>query len=153
MHIKQVLYIVVFLLLGCINSLKAQHLFSTTFQDCVTDQFALESDTINAGLSSVDFVEGIMEQLKSEVKKKIKGELIFQILVDKEGNSCLLSFDNKTNIRTKKLNFKKWIDHNIKWNAPSKKVSAIISLKFIGERVDYSRIGNNGNKGWHVLIE
>ena len=153
MQIKQITYIIVFFLLGIVNHLKAQHLFSTTFQDCVTDEFALESDTVNARLSSVDFVESIMEQLNPEVKKKIKGELVFQILVDKEGNSCLLSFENKTNIRTKKLKFKKWIDHTIKWQAPTEKVSAIISLKFKGNHVDYSRMGNNGDKGWHVLIE
>ena len=72
--------------------------------------------------------------------------------MDLEGNSCLLSVKNETNIKTKKILLKEVIDSKLNWQKPTKKVSAIIQLKFTDNEVKMNRLGLSGKKGWHKLI-
>ena len=73
-----------------------------------------------------------------------------QILVDLEGNSCLLSVQNETNKKTEQLNLKNIIDNNLKWEIPKEKKSAIIAIQF-SEIVEAKRVGLNSEKGFHEL--
>ena len=83
----------------------------------------------------------------------MRGTVKVQIIVDLNGNSCLLSLENITNISSKKLNLKSWIDDNIIWEIPSNKVAAIIILDFTDQGIGYKRMGFDGKKGWHYLNE
>lgn len=133
------------------NSAIAQNLFPEKFDGCTTDQFALESDTTTAKFDSDEFIIQLTKHFGTKLSKKIKGELQLQIIVDLEGNSCLISLKNETNVKTEKLDLKKWIDESVKWQIPTKKVSPIIYLDFSKSGIKFSRIGLNGKKGWHTL--
>jgi hypothetical protein len=95
----------------------------------------------------------ILWSFDDKTKSKIKDVLSLQIVVDTDGRSCLLSLENKTNIKTAKLNLKKNIDENLIWNNSSNKVSALIILKFNSNSIQFKRIGINGKKGFHVIEE
>lgn len=128
-----------------------QHLFPEKFKGCITDQFALESDTAKAKILSTDFIHAVTGDFDEKTMSKIEGLLTMQILVDLDGNSCLLSVENKTNFTAAKLKLKENIDKKLVWGKPSEKVSAIIVLEFHQGTVTYKRLGLNGNTGWHTI--
>lgn len=130
-----------------------QHLFEEKFNGCITNQFALESDSVDAKMAPVDFINTIINGVDEKVLSKIEGVLKLQIIVDTDGRSCLLSVGNETNVTTSKLKLKKNIDSLLIWGAPSQKVSPIVFLKFKDGKVTYKRMGVNGNTGWHELVE
>ncbi len=133
------------------NNLFAQNIFPEKFEGCNTDQFALESDTTTAKINSIEFVEAIKMHIGAATIMKMRGKLQLQIIVDLDGNSCLISLENETNVKTKKLDLKSWIDNEIKWEIPAKKVGAIVVLEFTDLGIGYRRLGMDGNKGWHYL--
>jgi len=130
---------------------QAQHLFPEKFKGCNTDMFSMESDTTNAKISGKNFIDIIVSGFDEETKSKIEGVLTMQIIVDLEGKSCLLSLENGTTIRTKKLNLKKTIDGLLLWSKPTVKVSPIVQLSFSDHKVGFTRLGLNGKKGLHEL--
>ncbi|KXX66798.1 hypothetical protein [Flammeovirga sp. SJP92] len=143
-------FITVLILSLLSNSSIAQNIFPEKFVGCNTDRFALESDTTTAKINSSEFIDAVKAHLGTSITKKLRGTLRLQVVVDLEGNSCLLSLENKTNIKTKKLRLKPWVDNDIKWNIPSKKVSAIIVLDFTDTGIGYRRLGMKHMK-WHYI--
>lgn len=132
--------------------LKAQNVFPEKFEGCDTKMFALESDTTEARICNRHFMDVFMESLSEEVKNSISGRLGLQIIVYKDGSSCLLSVDNGTNIPTNQLIFKESIDNELNWEAPSRIVSAIVVINFEQAATRIQRYGNNSKRGgWHVL--
>lgn len=127
----------------------SQNLFDETFEGCNTDKFTVESDSIS--LHPKNAILGILRNgFDKETVKTIDGILVLQILVDLEGNSCLLSVQNETNKKTEQLNLKNIIDNNLKWEIPEEKKSAIIAIQF-SEIVEAKRVGLNSEKGFHEL--
>lgn len=77
-----------------------------------------------------------------------------QVIVDTQGNSCLLSIKNKTNYQTGELNLSNVVNDNLKWkNSDTLKVSALISIKFEEKRRTIKRIGYEFGEGWKGLSE
>ncbi|AEA45230.1 hypothetical protein [Fluviicola taffensis] len=144
------LSIFVFLVFTMSNSF-AQNVFPEQFKGCNTDGFALEHDTTTAKLNSIEFLKLLGDYLGADAMGKLRGKLSLQIIVDLEGNSCLLSIENKTNVKTKKLNLKTWIDQEIKWKKLSEKVGAMIVLEFTESGVTLKRLGMGGTRDWHYL--
>lgn len=148
---KKVVLFVVFLFITKFSY--SQNIFPEKFSGCVTDHFALESDSLVAKTDVPVFIKTIISSLDAKSKSKIKGILSLQIIVDMDGNSCLISIKNDTNIKSSKFELKEIIDETIKWNNPSKKVSPLIQLKFNSNSVQYIRLGINAKKGNHIIEE
>lgn len=144
-------FIITVFLVSSLSCLRAQHIFPEKFEGCIIDQFAMERDTSIAKLNSIDFIQRLKDHLGESKANKLRGTLRLQIIVDLSGNSCLLSIENSTNIKTKKLDLKNWIDETLVWEIPSKKVGAIIVLEFTDLGIGYRRLGMDGKKGWHYL--
>jgi hypothetical protein len=142
----------IFLILFVISfGSQAQNIFDEKFDECNTDRFATEKDSIKVRETDKDLVYVLANNLETENVKKIKGLLSFQIIVDLNGKSCLLSVDNETNIPTEKLNLKEIIDKNLNWEKPTEKTSVIVAIMFYGKSVEKKRIGMSSEKGFHPI--
>jgi len=130
---------------------QAQNIFDEKFEGCNTDRFSTEKDSIEVIETDKDLIYVLANNLDKENVKKIKGLLSFQIVVDLNGKSCLLSVDNDTNIPTEKLNLKEIIDKNLDWKKPTEKTSVIVALMFYGTSVEKKRIGMSSEKGFHPI--
>jgi hypothetical protein len=146
------LRIVLFLITFC-SSLPglSQHLFPEKFQGCVTDQFALESDSLTVTVPDETLIAVLLQSMDEKTKAKILGTLTLQIIVDFDGNSCLISFKNDTNVKTKNLHLKQKIDSELKWNKPSTKVAALVAVKFEATGLRIARLGVNAKRGLHKI--
>lgn len=131
----------------------SQNLFPEKFSGCNTDQFALESDSATARMDHSELISVITSGFSEEVKNQLKGVVSLQIIVDLEGKSCLLSVKNDTNTKTKKLKLKDTIDSKLLWQKPTKKVAAVIVIKFDSTVIQLKRLGTNGKRGVHELKE
>ena len=129
----------------------SQNLFDEKFKGCNTDHFAMESDSAVLNTNKKDLISTILKSLKEKDQKKLSGKLTIQVIVDLNGNSCLISVENKTNINSKKLNLKSNIDALLKWAKPEEKSCAIVELTFYKDRIVINRFGINGKKGFHQL--
>ena len=138
------------LLLGPVSGF-GQDVFPEKFAGCVTDHFALESDTATAKHDGPAFVQLLKEQLGERTMSNLRGELKLQIIVTLDGTSCLLSIENSTNTKTRKLKLKQIVDTHAKWDPPPQKVAALIVLDFTEHGIGYRRLGMNGKTGWHYL--
>ena len=129
----------------------SQNIFPEKFDGCVTDRFALESDSTTAIVQEEHLVNVVLGSLDNKTKEKIRGTLSLQIIVDLDGNSCLISLKNETNVKTKNLGIKQRIDEELKWNKPHQKVAAIVVFRFEKNGVKFKRLGMNGKRGVHEL--
>lgn len=142
----------IFLILFSISfGSQAQNIFDEKFKGCNTDRFATEKDSIEVREIDKDLVYVLANNLEIENVRKIKGLLSFQIIVDLNGKSCLLSVNNETNIPTEKLNLKEIIDKNLNWEKPTEKTSVLVTLMFYGTSVEKKRIGMSSEKGFHQI--
>ena len=135
-----------------IGKVSSQSLFPEKFEGCKTDRFALESDTTTAKVDNEELIKFIADGFPEKLRNKIRGKLTLQVIVDLDGNSCLLSVKNDTNIKTEELGLKKIIDNNLVWNKPDKKVAAVVLLGFTRKEMKLKRLGMNAKRGVHELI-
>jgi len=133
-----------------VGQVHCQNIFEERFKDCNHEYFATEAETISVKLVS-DFVQILSSSFDSETVKKIRGVLSLQILVDMNGNSCLMSVKNESNIDTSILSLKAIIDDKLKWQKPKEVVSVIVATKFLGNEVQVKRLGFSKEKGFHEL--
>ncbi|GAB5524117.1 MAG: hypothetical protein Roseis2KO_19890 [Roseivirga sp.] len=128
----------------------AQHAYPEVTNNCYLDQFTLESDSIIAKIDNAKIIEAVTQGWDDKMKSKIEGVLGLQILVDNRGNSCLISYRNDTNQKTKKMNIEANVNDNLKWSRQSIKVSAIAVLEFKDGEITVKRMGT---KDYVNLIE
>ena|SRR5690554_1163261 len=146
------IYIPFFLLILGTKSF-SQNIFEEVFEGCNTNRFVMEKDSLTIKVKEDnDILHLLANGFDKKVVKEIRGVLACQIIVDLEGNSCLLSIENQSNIKTEMLNIKNIIDDNLKWYKPREKTSVIFAVKFYGNEVELKRIGLN-SKGFHDLTE
>ena len=99
-------------------------------------------------------IEFITSIIPDEVRDKIKGTLKLQIIVYKDGTSCLLSYENETNIKSKNLKImtvKNLVDSKLVWTNGLENVAALVEIKFKKKGVLLKRLGMDGISGWHEL--
>lgn len=142
--------ILIIILLGAFSSY-SQNLFPEKFNGCNTDHFKLESDSITAKIDDEQLLSILKQSFDDKTIQKIRGTLSLQIIVNLDGNSCLISLKNETNIKSKKLNLKHNIDQDLKWNKPDEKVAAVVVFKFENNGIKFKRLGINTKKGVHEL--
>jgi hypothetical protein len=134
-----------------ITSSYGQHLFPEKFKGCNTDQFSLESDSVTAKINSQTLVSLITSSLTEDQVETATGTLSLQIIVEKNGESCLLSLKNDTNLKTKQLHLKENIDGKLHWEKVGDKVAAVVVLRFSSGAISIKRLGMNGKRGVHEL--
>lgn len=146
------LTLILSMFLGVTLGINAQHLFIEQFKGCEADQFSMESKITQARISQEDFLKPVFYDLKEDIRKKLDGELKLQILVDQDGNACLVSADNKTNVPSKKLKIDKTV-RLTKWTNNTQNVCAIVVLFFEDGEVNMARLGLNSKIGWHEITD
>ena len=145
--------IILLLSLLSVTSLSfSQEIYPEKYSGCVSDIFSIEKDTIEAKLDIKRLLSAFKETTGSKTFNKIRGILSLQVIVDTFGTPCLISIENKTNIKSSKLQLKEILDKSRVWSKPNKKVSVLLVLKFADEGVSYRRIGHGCN-GWGDLRE
>lgn len=148
MRFRELFYLIIVLCAS--QTIIAQNLFDQKYEDCNTDYFTTESDSIKV-FPSVDVKSFFKENINEDALKQIEGVLTFQIIVDKNGNSCLLSFENTTNKTNYNLTLKQIIDKKLKWEKPKQKTSIIVALEFSNNSFKVYRIGMSREKGYHFI--
>jgi ligand-binding sensor domain-containing protein len=123
-----------------ITFIKAQNLYQEKFNDCKFSKFCLDCGDTKAE-PPLTINDEIIKNLNQSNFSRAKGTILAQILLDENGKPCLLSVQNKTNIPTKKLNFKKAINNTSNWNpaiSKGKKQNSSVSLIFIFDKGNLS---------------
>ncbi|WP_420387549.1 hypothetical protein [Roseivirga sp.] len=120
--------------------LKAQYVYPEKFDHCYLDEFKFEETEIIAEVDDEKLKEAIIAGWDSKMLNKGEGNLGLQILVDRKGNSCLMSVRNDTNMKMKKMNLVENIDQ-LKWKGQADKISAIILLHFDQGEITIKRLG------------
>lgn len=111
---------------------KAQNIYQEKFKDCELSTFCLDCGDTKAE-PPTSMQDEVVKNLNKSSFSKVKGTIEAQILVDENGKACLLSVENKTNISTNELKFKKAINNTSNWNpaeSNGKKQNSSVSLIF-----------------------
>jgi len=131
----------IFLSVGFILEVSAQHVYPIKFDDCYLDQFKFETDAIVAEIDTKVLTETIMAGWTSKMKSQAVGDLAFQILIDKRGKSCLVSVRNDTSLKLKKMKLNENINNKLQWPRLTDKISALVLLQFEDGKVEVKRLG------------
>lgn len=136
----------------CSVKVNCQYIYGEKFENCNSKYFRTEAEYISVKIIN-DFVQMLSSNLENKVVKDIRGILSLQIIVDINGKSCLLSFENDTNIDSSNLPLKTIIDNRLFWEKPKENTAVILAIKFFGNEVELKRIGMSKEKGFHELPE
>lgn len=146
-----ILFIILFITL--FNSY-SQNVYKEKLRNCNTKHFALESKKKIAKINDNELIKFISKITTNDIRKKIRGILKIQIIVYKNGTSCLLSYENETNIKSSELKieqFKNLVDSNLIWVNGIKNVATLIEIKYKKGKIKLNRFGMDGISGWHKL--
>ncbi len=91
-----------------------QHLYPEKFKGCIIDKFCLDCGDTKAQLPP-DFGNEFISNLNEKYLRKINGLIEMQVLVDSVGTPCLLSAENSSNVKLKKLGIQRGINLTSKW--------------------------------------
>jgi len=132
----------------------SQNVYKEKLKNCDTKVFALESEKETAKIDNKELIKFISKITTVDIRKKIRGTLKIQIIVYKNGTSCLLSYENETNIKSSELKikqFKNLVDAKLTWTNGIKNVAALIEIQFKKKNTKINRFGMDGKSGWHKL--
>lgn len=139
-------YSISLVLIVLCTQVSAQHVYPEVIDNCYLDQFVYESDSLLAKLENEKIIEVITASWDEKTKKSAEGFLGLQILVNNRGASCLMSIQNGTNMKTKKMNLTESINDNLKWPRMPQKVSVIMVLSFNKGEIELKRMGTIDKK-------
>jgi ligand-binding sensor domain-containing protein len=91
-----------------------QNLYSEKFDNCKLSQFCLDCGDTKAQPPQ-SLIQELINNFDASTLKKARGQLEIQILIDSFGNPCLLSANNQTNAKSKKLGLQYAINNTSKW--------------------------------------
>uniref|UniRef100_UPI0040489269 hypothetical protein n=1 Tax=Roseivirga sp. TaxID=1964215 RepID=UPI0040489269 len=134
------------LFLGFGTQAFSQHVYPEVIDNCYLDQFIFESDSTIAKLDKDKIIEVITAGWDEKTLKNADGVLSLQVLVNNRGASCLMSIQNETNMKTKKMNLTETINDNLKWPRMPQKVSVLMVLTFDKGEIDLKRLGTKDKK-------
>lgn len=124
-----------------IGTLKAQYVYPEKFENCYLDEFKFEETSIIAEVDNELLKAAVTKGWDAKMLKGAEGNLGLQILVDRQGKSCLMSVRNDSNLKLKKLNLEENINEHLKWKGQSEKISAILVLHFEEGEITIKRLG------------
>lgn len=138
--------------------LSAQSLFNERFSQCETREFQLEKDSMVAFYQPKEaLLLDLLKKLETRNLKKIKGELLLQIMVDPAGHPCCISLTNQTNITTKRLNIVPAVNSMTGWrmaatpDAKQSNTCAVVKLIFTDDKFIAMRLGVTAKSRFIVL--
>ncbi|MCD7901813.1 MAG: hypothetical protein LUH22_18760 [Bacteroides sp.] len=140
---------ILLLLFSIIVKTHAQNLFPETFDGCSFEAFHIESKITTARISSLGILGPLMEE---KSLSNIEGVLMMQVYVDIDGQACLISADNQTNIPTKEFNLENAV-RKTKWTNGQKAVCAIVHITFEDAIAEVRRLGINRDLGVHEITD
>ena len=94
--------------------LLGQNLYPEKFNTCVFDRFCLDCGNPKAEPPTT-FLQELVRNMDSNSLKKVNGLIEIQILIDSVGKPCLISVNNKTNIKTTKLKLQEAVNNTSNW--------------------------------------
>lgn len=153
--IKNLACTIVFILFVCSFSF-GQNIYPKKFEGCNTQRFALENDSTTAKVKKELLADLISKNIDEKTLGKIRGILKLQIIAYQDNSSCLLSYENATNLSDKKINIKslkKIIDNELVWDSVKETVSPMIEFYFLAGKIKVVRMGFGGEKGIHELAD
>lgn len=124
-----------------IGTLKAQYVYPEKFDNCYLDEFKFEETSIIAEVDNELLKAAVTKGWDAKMLKGAEGNLGLQILVDRQGKSCLMSVRNDSNLKLKKLNLEENVNEHLKWKGQSEKISAIVVLQFEEGEITIKRLG------------
>ncbi len=138
---KRQLLMLLICLTGMGLELSAQYVYPEKYDQCYLDEFKFETDKLIAIIEQESLIKTITEGWNKKMKDNAVGYLGLQILVDRRGQSCLMSVRNDTNMKVKKMNLSSNVNNNLKWPRMSEKISAIVLLHFEEGKISMKRLG------------
>jgi hypothetical protein len=136
----------IFLVLFLTSSIATfgQHMFDETTSNCDYSEMSTENRSITTIYKSPElFYEDLLKDVNPKHIEKLNGELLLQILIDKNLTSCCISIKNSTNVSSGKLKLVKNINRMDKWKNKtdkSRKVSTVIKVIITPEQVKKQRL-------------
>jgi hypothetical protein len=132
-----------------------QILFPEKQTICEAKTFILENEKILAGYESDEaMIFDFLKKMDTRNIKKMKGELFVQILVDSLGRSCCLSFENKTDVQTKRLGVVNAIQYMNGWSIikdSGQPISVVLKFIFTKRKFVVVRLGYNAKSKFSTL--
>jgi hypothetical protein len=92
-----------------------QNLYTEKFDNCKLSQFCLDCGEVKAQPPQ-SLLKELARDFDASGLKIIKGQLEIQILIYSSGKPCLLSANNQTNVKSKKLNLQYAINSTSYWS-------------------------------------
>ncbi len=97
-------------------------------------------------------VMDFLRDIEPKQQDKIKGVLMFQIMVDTVGQACCVSFANKTNLTDKKLDVPNRLNNLSGWRRVEgrfidQNICTLYHFIFTEESISVTRTGYNRNTG------
>lgn len=135
------------------GNLFSQNLFDIKFDNCNTDKFIFEKDTMSAIVGDSLLVAVLTSGFEESIRKEIRGTVSLQIIVNTEGKSCLLSAKNESNIGIEKLHLKKSVNDNLVWEKPKENISTLVLLRFEKKGLIIKHLGMVADEGLQELKE
>lgn len=126
-------FLTVFLFITCLGF--GQHLYPEKYEGCTLSRFCLDCGDTKAEAPE-SFINDFLAKVNEKALKKIEGTIEVQILVDSIGRPCLLSANNKTNVKSKKLKLQQGINASGNWSpaiSKGKAEQASVSLLLVFE--------------------
>jgi hypothetical protein len=116
-----------------------QPIFDEKQYDCNYEGMSLENSEVVVDYQSKEMLySDLIKNVDLKTLSKLQGEIMIQLLVDKEGKPCCISISNNTNVSRNKLRLVKNVNSMTGWqktDAVNKKVCAIINLNFMADRI------------------
>ncbi len=144
-------FVICFVQLIAVQSASAQHIFREKLTLCNATPFVMETDTTTAKVADTTFVRIIKQCFDPRIKTVIQGKLLLQILVDQRGRSCLLSYENNTNLPNHVMKLEETINKELMWSVVSQVTCAVVRVTITKDEITIKRLGINQNKTWIEL--
>lgn len=144
-------FVICLIQLIAFSSANAQQIFMEKLTLCNATPFVMETDTTTAKVADTTIVRIIKQCFDPRIKTVIQGKLLLQILVDQRGRSCLLSYENNTNLPNHVMKLEETINKELVWNVVPQVTCAVVRVTITKEEINIKRLGINQNKTWIEL--
>ena len=128
-----------FLALLICSTVSAQYLYPEHYKEKISS-FCLDCGNPQA-MPPDDMLQQMWLEFNMKAALKVEGDIYIQVLVDSVGNARLLSADNRTNVKSKKLRLRQAVNA-IRWTPSSADgtQSVQLQLSFYNDRFSVRRL-------------
>lgn len=128
-----------FLALLICSTVSAQYLYPEHYKEKISS-FCLDCGNPQA-MPPDDMLQQMWLEFNKKAALKVEGDIYIQVLVDSVGNARLLSADNRTNVKSKKLRLRQAVNA-IRWTPSSADgtQSVQLQLSFYNDRFSVRRL-------------